>query len=210
MKCLLSNLFLILTVSSHAANLWCGWRRRYCEPIRRENEAQKETFQQPVLARVQLALYNEICLNQTEEVQFSKYSYSCDTNWACCWQSKVRLDYNLVNGHSLRSHLMASKKAVDGRDLPNKVKRSLNSVSSTPGKKQLQPSKKSDKGRLQGRSSIERYISRIAPTNAGSKFRCVGHTFGENAARKIERFRGEIWNKNQENGERSTRAKEWL
>ena len=34
--------------------------------IRRENEAQKETFQQPVLVRVQKALYNEICLNQTE------------------------------------------------------------------------------------------------------------------------------------------------
>ena len=34
--------------------------------VRQENEAQKETFQQPVLVRVQKALYNETCLNQTE------------------------------------------------------------------------------------------------------------------------------------------------
>ena len=55
-----------------------------------------------------------------------------------------------MNGHSLRSHLMASKMAVDGRDLPNEVKRSLNSVSSTPGKNSYSPLKKQTRGDCKG------------------------------------------------------------
>ena len=45
---------------------------------------------------------------------------------------------------------MASKMAVDGRDLPNKVKRSLNSVSSTLGKNSYSPLKKQTRGDCKG------------------------------------------------------------
>ena len=69
--------------------------------IRRETEEQKETFQEPVLVRVQKAIYNEICLNQTEVGRIFKVFYSWETEWLVVGIPRSALTVISWNGRSL-------------------------------------------------------------------------------------------------------------